>query len=139
MMAASKWPLSEARARKVNSRSCVNSTGNATKGPTCRPATASASTEISMTSVDAPRGPNRNPAQPMMGKKMKAIGTSRSAKMPQSPKISWAPKNMMSMRATPSAIRGQVQGALRPLTHDKMKEATIMVPSQSRSTHNHKL
>ena len=45
---------------------------------------------------------------------------------------------MLNMRATPSAMRGHVQGALRPLTHDSTNEATTMVPSQSRSTHSHR-
>ena len=138
MMAASRWPLSEPSARKQNSRNCVNATGKVANGPTRRPAMASAKTEISATIVAAPRGPKRKPAQPTIGKKMKAIGTSRSAKMPHSPNISWAPRNTITISADglrQCAATSTV--ALRPFAQANTNDAITIVPSQSRSNHSH--
>ena len=89
MIAASSRPLSEPSARNMNSRNCVNSTGNVAERTDAHAGDRDGERRRSAPRcVVAPRAPNRRPAQPTIGKNTNAIGTSRVANRPHSPNIS---------------------------------------------------
>ncbi len=92
----------------------MNSIGNAENGPMPMPATAIANAAIIATIVVEPRAPNRSPAQPTIGKKINAIGTSRVANTPHRPNISCDPAKSVRKRATASPTRGQLHTVGRP-------------------------
>ena len=67
------------------------------------PAMAMAKPEINATTVAAPRGPKRKPAQPTIGKNTNATGTLRVANRPHNPNITCELRNNATNSARPSA------------------------------------
>ena len=114
MIAESIKPLSALSDRNTNSRNRVNSISNAENGPTPVPTMVIANDEINATSSVEIRAPKRSAAQPMIGKKMNATGTSRVEKMLHRPNINCEPRKTATNSAIASPKRAQVHRISRP-------------------------
>ncbi len=136
MIAASNRPLSAPSERNAKNSAWTNSIGNSEKGPMRIPAMAMAKPEINATTVAAPRGPKRRPAQPTIGKNTNAIGTFRVANRPHNPNMTCELRNNVMNSARPSPTRRQVHLISRPYVQANTSGAATITPSQSRIHHS---